>query len=58
MSNTKSIKMHFPVSVVVAWTKKWAEASKKAAETEPERAMLDDVKTMVEVAASVMVQKN
>jgi len=55
---TKKIKMHFPVSMVVDWAHKWAENSKKVAKTEPEKAIIDDIVTMVDVAKSVMVQSN
>lgn len=58
MSKGKVIKMHFPVSFVKDWVHKWADESKKESKTDAERAMLDDVVTMIDIAAGAMVQMN
>lgn len=52
----KPIKMNFPLDVVVKWVKGWAEATKKVSKNDAEKAMVEDVVTMVGVAKSVMTQ--
>ena len=52
----KPIKMNFPLDVIVNWVKGWAQATKKVATNDAEKAIIEDVVTMVGVAKSVMTQ--
>ena len=56
MANKKVIKLNYPLDYIRKYVKQFVTKSKEVATTDAEKAMLDDIGTMVEVAASVMVQ--
>lgn len=57
MAEKKVIKMHFPVSFVREYMLGWAKTAKKEAKNEQERAIVDDVITMICIASEVMIQQ-
>ena len=56
MADKKVIKLSYPVDYILKYVKQFVKKSKEVATTDAEKAMLDDIGTMVEVAAGVMVQ--
>ena len=55
---TKPIKMSFPPKFVADYVHKWAKKAKSEAANDAEKAILDDIVTMVDVALSNMQPVN